>query len=154
MIDVRLRLMMVCLAVLGLLVFVDGLLNGPWWRIAAGALWTWAFGYLALKGPGILVPRRVKDSIADQLAQAAVPARSWPLIFGGVLLAFTFALVAALFLFAPWELVEELFSSRRSDWPGALRSAGGEWFARIALAAISLVAAGAAAWTVRARLRA
>lgn len=142
------------IAFLGLLVGIDGLLNGPWWRALGGWTWFAAFAYLTVKGPGILVPQHVMDAAAEQLTDAMTLKRSWPLIVAGVLFSLLGAGVAGLCLFAPWEIVMDLFSSKSNDWPGSLKALGGEWFARIVIAALGLAAAWAAGRTALVRYRA
>lgn len=150
----RVRLIIAIVAFLGLMVGIDGLLNGPWWRALGGWTWFAAFAYVTVKGPGILVPQRVKEAATAQMADAMTLKRSWPLIVASVLFAVVGLFMAGLCLFAPWEIVVDLFSSKRSDWPGALQALGGEWFARIVMAALGLAAAWAAGRTALVRYRA
>src|SRR6185369_1704977 len=52
-------LFLAILALLGLTMAIDGLLDGPWYRFLGGLAWFVAWGWLALFGP----PRAVRDKI-------------------------------------------------------------------------------------------
>jgi len=95
------------LAFLGLMVAIDGLLDGPWYRFLGGLAWFVAWGWLALFGPPKAVRDRI-DAVEDRVISEAVAikrpdgSRSWPFIFVSVVFALMAFAGAGFILFAPY----------------------------------------------------
>jgi len=139
------------LAFLGLMVAIDGVLNGPWYRFLGGLAWFVAWGWLALFGP----PRAVRDKIdavEDRVMSEATAikrpdgSRSWPLIIASVLFALMAFAGAGFILFAPYQDLLD-FSARNARLFHELASVLGEFGSRIPVAALFLVAGYAASKT-------
>ena len=149
----RARLMMAVIAFIGLLVGIDGLLQGQWLRSAAGWAWFAAFLHVAVRGvPDFLFPRQWRERIAADLASAFAIRRSGPMILAGALFALLCFAGALALLLAPWEQLMD-YSARTGYLLRSLEAVGGRWGARLALAALFAFAGGAAVYTAIARLR-
>ncbi|APV50092.1 hypothetical protein BWI17_10590 [Betaproteobacteria bacterium GR16-43] len=153
----RLRMIALCAAVLGLLVTIDGLLNGPWYRFVGGLAWFVAWGWLGILGPPQFVRDRVtafKARLAGESGAMKRPdgSRSWPLIFASVVFALIALAGAAFILFAPYQDLLD-WSKRSAYLLHGLRDVLGEFGSRLPLAAVFLVAAYAASKTAWERFK-
>ena len=132
----RVFLMVLLLAFLGLMVGIDGLLQGEWLRSLAGWAWFGAWVYLLVRGvPDFLFPQRWRDKVTDDLATAMTPTGSWPLIAVCAILSLAFAAGAVGALVVPWDDAA-LWNEGVGDFMHGLQGALGEWGARLVTAGL------------------
>jgi hypothetical protein len=145
------------LAFLGLMVAIDGVLSGPWYRFLGGLAWFVAWGWLALFGPPKVVRDRI-DAVEDQVISEAVAikrpdgSRSWPFIFVSVVFALVALAGAGFILFAPYQDLLD-WSIRSAYLLRELSDVLGEFGSRVPLAAVFLFASYAASKTAWERMK-
>ena len=145
-------LILLILAFLGLMVGIDGLLQGQWLRSLAGWAWFGAWGYIIVRGvPDFVFPRRWRERIAGDLSTAMRPTGSWPLVVACALLALAFAAGALGALVVPIEDAV-LWNKGLGRLMQQIDRAIGEWGARLAIAALLGFCAFAAGKTAYVRL--
>ena len=150
-------LFLAILALLGLMMAIDGLLDGPWYRFLGGLAWFVAWGWLALFGPPKTVRDKI-DAVEDRVISEAVAikrpdgSRSWPFIFVSGVFALAAFAGAGFILFAPYQDLLD-FSTRNARLFRELAEVLGEFGSRIPIAAIFLLAGYAASKTAWARLK-
>ena len=153
----KLQLMGLVLAFLGLMMAIDGVLNGPWYRFLGGLAWCIAWGWLALMGPPKIVRKQI-DAAEDRVLSEAFAikrpdgSRSWPFIFASVVFALVAFAGAAFVLFAPYQDLLD-WSKRSAYLVTGLRDMLGEFGSRIPLAALFLFAGYAASKTAWVRFK-
>ena len=150
-------LFLAILALLGLMMAIDGLLDGPWYRFVGGLAWFVAWGWLALFGPPKIVRDKI-DAAEDRVISEAVAikrpdgTRSWPFIFVSVVFALLAFVGAGFILFAPYQDLLD-FSTRNARLFRELAEVLGEFGSRIPIAAIFLFAGYAASKTAWVRYK-
>jgi len=150
-------LFLAILALLGLMMAIDGLLEGPWYRFVGGLVWFAGWGWLALFGPPKVVRDKI-DAVEDQVLSEAKAikrpdgSRSWPFIFASVVFALMAFAGAGFILFAPYQELLD-FSARNSRLFRELASVLGEFGSRLPIAAVFLFAGYAASKTAWVRYK-
>ena len=149
--------MYLCVAFLGAMVFVDGLMQGEVLRPFAGGIVAASFGRFMFRGfplPARWARRAEKDmdTILSLRAGATSPFFRWTMVVLGAAMGFGALLLAVMMLAGPPEAIESIMPKVARSLRGA-ESGGSGMLARAGLAAVFAIAGGAALLTAWKRLR-
>lgn len=130
-------------ALLGLMVLIDGLMQGEILRPLLGLAAFALFGWMTFWGIPYLTAK-LHRKIDEQMARAGKH-RSWPLVFGSAVFGLTMLACAIAIISVPFEALVD-WSRRSAGLVRSLEDGLGQAGARVALAALFLTASGAAFW--------
>jgi hypothetical protein len=147
-------LILLIVALLGVMVVIDGLMKGEILRPLAGAIVAWCFGTLMFKGipwPAPVV-RHVESEMVRIRSGRSPPGFSrWPMVIAGAMMGLGFLAVALMMLFGSTEAIESVMprvarSLRRGE-------GGDSMIERVGFAVLFAIGAAAALFSAWKRAR-